>query len=90
VRVASIDGLQLDVGVADADSIVCYWDQWVLEIQPPVGAGYAGWRMRLCLIDYPGESAQALTIAVIAPRADFERVLEEATPIVESLEIHTR
>ena len=46
-------------------------------------------RMRLYLVDYPGESAQVLTIAVIAPEPDFERVLEEATPIVESLEFHT-
>lgn len=47
------------------------------------------WRMRLYLIDYPGGSALGLTIAVIAaPETDFERVLEETTPIVESLEIH--
>ena len=46
--------------------------------------------MRLYLLDYPGESAPVLAIAVIAaPETDFERVLEEATPIVESLEIHT-
>lgn len=47
------------------------------------------WRMRLYLINYPGGSALGLTIAVIAaPETDFERVLEETTPIVESLEIH--
>ncbi len=39
--------------------------------------------------DYPGESAQVLAIAVIAPEEAFEGVLEEATPIVESLEIVT-
>ena len=44
--------------------------------------------MRLYLINYPGESAQVLTIAIIAPETDFERVLEQATPIVESLEFH--
>jgi hypothetical protein len=41
------------------------------------------------VIDYPGESAQVLAIAVISPETDFERVTEEATPIVESLEIDT-
>jgi dihydropteroate synthase len=39
------------------------------------------------LIDYPGESAQVLAIAVISSEADFERVIEVARPIVESLEI---
>ena len=52
--------------------------------------------MRLYLVDYP-ESAwpsgsnwrpQVLTIAVIAPQTDFERALEQAAPIVESIEFH--
>jgi len=53
--------------------------------------------MRLYLIDYPTEPAspsgwnpQVLTIAVIAPETDFERALEEARPILESLEFHPR
>ena len=92
VRIAGLDGLQMDVVVATAGPTVCYWTNWALEISPeisPTGElGHAGWRMRLYLIDYPGESAQVLAITVISPENDFERVLEKATPIVESLEIH--
>jgi hypothetical protein len=86
VRIAGIDGLQIDVVVTNADNESCFFRNWVLSAQTIDGR----WRARLYLIDYPGESAQVLTIAVIAPEEAFERVLEEATPIVESLEIHTR
>ena len=81
VRIAGIDGLQMDVDAAVAD-----WNDFCWPWAPDQSDR---WRMRLYLIDYPGESAQVLTIAVIAPETDFERVLEKATPIVESLEIHT-
>ena len=82
VRIAGIDGLQIDGVVTaqwDTNWSLCY-PMWTTNAQL--------FRMRLYLIDYPGESAQVLTIAVIAPETDFERVLEEATPIVESLEFH--
>ena len=55
-------------------------------------------RMRLYLVDFPGGSGRVLAIAVIArdpydqvelSQQDFERVLEAATPIVESIEFHT-
>ena len=85
VRIAGIDGLQMDVVVTRQPN-VCYWP---VGTRVRTGPSAPGWRMRLYLIDYPGESAQVLTIAVIAPETDFERVLEEATPIVESLEFHT-
>ena len=82
VRIAGIDGLQMDVDAAVGDWNDFCWP-WVPDQRDR-------WRMRLYLIDYPGESAAVLTIAVIAaPETDFERVLEETTPIVESLEIHT-
>ena len=45
--------------------------------------------MRLYLVDYPGDAAEVLAIAVIAPEEAFESVLEKATPIVESLEAHS-
>ena len=77
VRIAGIDGLQIDVDAAVAEC----WTMWAPDQRPG--------RIRLYLIDYPGESAQVLAIAVIAPEEAFERVLEEATPIVESLEILT-
>ena len=82
VRIAGIDGLQIDGVVTaqwDTNWSLCY-PMWTTDAQV--------FRMRLYLIDYPGESAQVLTLAVIAPEADFERVLEEATLVVESLEFH--
>jgi hypothetical protein len=82
VPIAGIDGLQIDGVVTNQSNT-----NWALCY--PMWQTDALFRMRLYLIDYPGESAQILTIAVIAPETDFERVLEEATPIVESLEIHT-
>jgi hypothetical protein len=90
VRIAGLEGLQMDVDVnvnavfrAEED-YSCSW------IWAPDQADR--WRMRLYLVDLPeGISMQTLAIAVIAaPDTDFERVLEEASPIVESLEIHTR
>jgi hypothetical protein len=81
VRIAGIDGLQLDV-----DALVGDWNSYCWAWMPDQADQ---WRMRLYLIDYPGDSAEVLTIAVIAaPETDFERVLEETTAIVESLEIH--
>jgi hypothetical protein len=79
VRIAGLDGLQMDVDVGDYSC----WGMW-----GPDQLG--GWRTRLYLIDYPGPLAQILMIAVIAEEEAFEQVLEAATPIVESLEIHTR
>jgi hypothetical protein len=84
VRIAGIEGLQMDV-----DALVDDWNSYCWAMWVPDQANR--WRMRLYLIDYPGDSAEVLTIAVIAaPETDFERVLEETTPIVESLEIHAR
>ena len=82
VRIAGVDGLQID-GVVTAQ-----WDANWSRCHPIWTTDAQVFRMRLYLIDYPGESAQVLTIAVIAPETEFEGALEEATPIVESLEIH--
>jgi hypothetical protein len=77
VRIASLYGLQMDVDVADYSC----WRNWGPD-------QLEQWRTRLYLIDYPGPSTQILVIAVIAEEEVFERALKEATPIVESLEIH--
>jgi hypothetical protein len=79
VRIAGLDGLQMDVDV-NHNPYPC-WRWWGPD-------QLAQWRTRLYLLDYPGDSAQILIIAVIAPAIDLERVIEEAKPIVESLEIH--
>ena len=49
-----------------------------------------GHRMRLYLLDLPeGLSARILAIAISAPEADFDHVMEAAEPIVDSFEFHT-
>jgi hypothetical protein len=46
--------------------------------------------MRLYLFDVPeGSSMRILAIAIIAPESRFERVIEAATPVVDSIEFHT-
>ena len=83
VRIAGIDGLQIDGMVPapwDGNWSVCH-PMWTTDAQQ--------FRIRLYLIDYPSESAQILTMAVIAPETDFERVLEDTTLTVQSLELHT-
>lgn len=48
-----------------------------------------GSRMRLYLVELPGGSARILSIAIVAPEASFERVVEQAAPILDSFEFHT-
>jgi hypothetical protein len=48
-----------------------------------------GERMRLYLVDMPEESSvRTMAIAITAPESRFERVVEAATPVVESVEFH--
>jgi hypothetical protein len=48
-----------------------------------------GERMRLYLFDVPeGSSMRILAIAIIAPESRFERVVEAAMPVVDSIEFH--
>jgi hypothetical protein len=49
-----------------------------------------GNRIQLYLLDLPeGLSARILAIAVIAPEERFDAVMEEAVPILDSIEFHT-
>ena len=46
--------------------------------------------MRLYLLDLPeGSATRILAIAIVAPEARFEDVIEAAAPIIESIEFHT-
>ena len=47
-----------------------------------------GNRMRLYLLNLRGGPAQILAIAIAAPEAEFDRVADAATPIVDSIEFH--
>jgi hypothetical protein len=55
-----------------------------------VATGHAtGDWMRLYLFDVPeGTSMRILAIAIIAPESRFERAVEAAAPVVDSVEFH--
>jgi hypothetical protein len=61
---------------------------------PPTVAEVVLWpglRIRMYLLDLPqGSSGRILAIAFIAQKESFERVVESAAPIVDSIEFHTR
>ena len=66
------------------------FDQDVVSVGEGVAMGQAtGDRMRLYLFDVPGGSSmRILAIAIVAPEARFERAVEAAALVVESLEFH--
>jgi WD40-like Beta Propeller Repeat len=96
VSVGGIDALRMDV-VAATGASLCLAVPAPQVVAPPPTAGHLGQgtplahghRMRLYLIDLPGGSARILAIAIIAPDARFEHVVDAATPILDSFEFHT-
>jgi hypothetical protein len=100
VSIGGIDALRMDV-VAATGASVCGegGHPQVLAPAPSAGPnGDLGWigvglrhgdRMRLYLLDLPeGMSARILAIAISAPEPDFERVMEAAAPVLDSIEFH--
>jgi len=83
VRLGGIDAVQMDV---------------VALRQPEVGECYpmvldrlsaGGGRMLLYLLDLPeGMSARTLAIAIVAQESEFERVVNAAAPVLDSVEFH--
>jgi hypothetical protein len=45
-------------------------------------------RMRLYVLDLPGGSARVLVIAIVASESEMDRVADEATPVLDSIEFH--
>jgi len=93
VSVGGIEALRMDV-VAATGASVCEEGPAPQVVTPNDHDWYGvflkhGERMRLYLLDLPeGLSARILAIAISAPEADFEHVVEAAEPIVDSLEFH--
>jgi hypothetical protein len=97
VSVGGAEGLAIEVTVAPGAS-VC--DRFPSTLVLTQGAGYSGprspgvdldqgSRMRLYLIDLPeGSATRILAIAIVAPEARFEAVIEAATPVVDSIEFN--
>jgi hypothetical protein len=93
-RVGGIDALRMDVVAAPGASIAPCGGAGVPVVSVPgrgawggVGPGRLG---RLYVLDLPGGSARTLAILITAPEAAlFERAVEAAAPVLDSLEFHT-
>jgi hypothetical protein len=85
VSVGGIPALQMDVTTALS---ICPSDALPKVAEVALDSQL---RIRLYLLDLPqGSSARILAIAFIAQKESFERVVESAAPIVDSIEFHTR
>jgi hypothetical protein len=95
VTLGGIPALQMDVVLAPA-AIACPWQMPSLSSTTPLLLKDAplvvqgGDRARLYLLDLPGGSARVLAIAIISDKDSFERALQLATPILDSIEFHAR
>jgi hypothetical protein len=86
VRVGGVEAVAMDVALSPGGRVCGPYrtdvHQWINSLVP-------GKRLRLFLIDVPeGMSMRTLAITVMAPEARFEDVIEEATPIIDSIEFH--
>jgi hypothetical protein len=87
VNIAGTEALVIEVGIA-ADGATCDEGAALLfdtEGDLPLATGD---RVRLYVLDVPEGSASVLAIAIIGPEEQFEQVLEAATPIVDSVQLH--
>ena len=83
VSVGGIPALRMDVTMALR---ICPSS----EAPEPLVLGNAALPLRLYLLDLPGGSGRILAIVLFAPKESFERAMESAAPILESIEFHTR
>ena len=94
VIVGEINALQIDVVAAPGATACFSGEPHVMTTADPdwqsvTGSLGQGTRMRLYLLDLPAAgSAQVLAVAIAAPETEFERAVDAATPIVESIEFH--
>jgi hypothetical protein len=87
-RVGGVEALAIDVALSPAGRVCFAYrsdsQRWIHALEP-------GKRLRLFLVDLPeGMSMRTLTITVMAPEESFEEVIEEADPIIDSIEFHPR
>ncbi|MBF8289073.1 MAG: hypothetical protein HW391_41 [Chloroflexi bacterium] len=87
VRVGGVEGLVMDVTIAAATSVCgASFPSAEVVTKPTLDEGI---RMRLYLLDLPeGSSERIVVIAIEAPEARFDAVIEAAAPIIESIEFH--
>jgi hypothetical protein len=100
IRIAGVEALQMDVAPAAGASICDSGDEPVLfrsaqlDPRPEVGL----WRSqvglwhrysyRVYLLDVPAGSSRILAVVVYAFERNFDELLENATPVLDSLEFH--
>ena len=89
ISLGAVDGLQMDVVLAPQAS--------ECPVLRPAGDSNTrraanldlSTRMRLYLVDLPeGSASRIMAIAIVAPEARFDSVLEAATPIIDSIQFH--
>jgi hypothetical protein len=96
-RVGGLDAVRLDVAPVPGAS-TCPREGGPYAGVPVVSVSGRGdaWGLidhgdlgRLYVLDLPGGYARALVIMVVAPEAAFDRALEAAAPVLDSIEFHT-
>ena len=87
VSVGGIDALQMDV-VAPGATLPKPGLRCLAEGLDRLWLGRGNGCACTCSTSHGG-SARILAIAISAPESEFERVVEAATPIVDSIEFHT-
>ena len=85
-RIGDFEALSLDVTLSPDGHICLAYrsdvNRWVHALEP-------GKRLRLFLVDLPESmSLRTLAITIMAPAERFEELLEEAEPIIDSIEFH--
>ena len=86
-RVGGLDAVSMDVALAPGGrpcgAGMIEISRWIHELWDP------SLRLRLYLVDLPeGMSVDTLAITVVAPEAQFEEVLADSAPIIDSIEFH--
>lgn len=85
-QIGGLDALSMDVALTPGGEgcgiSLIEISRWVHSLQP-------GRRLRLYLLDLPaGMSVQTLAITVVAPEQEFDEVVAETQPIIESIAFH--
>ena len=87
VTVGGLPALRIDVEQAPGASI-CDLSAQTVAVTASLVDGYT--RMRLYLVELPGPSSPTVAVALTAPKADFERVLEAEAPLLDSFQFQPR
>lgn len=85
-RVRRVEAVAIDVALSPGGRVCGAYrtdaNRWIHALEPGV-------RLRLFLVDLPeSTSMRTLAVTVIAPEASFEEVIQEADPIIDSIEFH--